>query len=247
MQALLSIHDVMPSSRPAISALLTQLFVSVPLLRPVDITLLVVPGQNWSDDDLLWLRRLAARGHPLAGHGWSHQAVGRRSLFHHVHSAVLSRDAAEHLSKPEHELVAMMLRCRAWFDQHQLPVGPLYVPPAWALGAISEQALMSLPFTLVETLSGVRDVRQGRRLTLPLAGYEADNNWRAMCLSVSNGLNRKLARHFGQIIRVGLHPFDLEHLLADQIVGDLNRVTRFCDYSSLFSVPADAAGLPLSR
>lgn len=247
MRALLSIHDVMPSSRAAVSAMLAQLFVSVPLLRPCDITLLVVPGQDWSDDDLAWLRRMVVNGHPLAGHGWCHQAGSRRSLFHRLHSAVLSHDAAEHLSKPEHELVALVLRCHAWFAHHQLPVGPLYVPPAWAAGSISGQALKSLPFTLMETLSGVRDVRYGKQLALPLAGYEADNEWRARLLSVSNRLNCRWAKSGGRIMRIGLHPFDLEYLLADHIVGDLNRVKQFCDYSSLFSASTDAEVLPLSR
>ena len=233
MRALLSIHDVMPSSRSAVGAMLAQLFVSVPLLRPQDITLLVVPGQHWSGDDLDWLRRMAANGHRLAGHGWSHQAVRRRSLFHRLHSAVLSRDAAEHLSKPEHELVALVLRCHAWFAQHGLPVGPLYVPPAWAMGSISGRALMSLPFTLLETLSGVRDVRGGAQLVLPLAGYEADNDWRARMLVISNRLNWQWAKRSGRIVRIGLHPFDLQYRLADHLIHDLNRVTQFCDYAGL--------------
>lgn len=233
MRALLSIHDVMPSSRAAVSAMLTQLFVSVPLLCPQDITLLVVPGQSWSDDDLDWLRRMAANGHPLAGHGWCHQAASRRSLFHHLHSAVLSRDAAEHLSRPEHQLVALVLRCHAWFEQHRLPVGPLYVPPAWAVGSISRQALMSLPFTLMETLSAVEYIRCGKQQRLPLAGYEADNDWRARLLAISNRLNWGWAKRSRRAVRIGLHPFDLQHLLADHIVRDLNRVTQFCDYADL--------------
>ena len=247
MRALLSIHDVMPSSRAAVSAMLAQLFVSVPLLRPRDITLLVVPGQDWAEDDLCWLRRKAAQGHPLAGHGWRHQAVSRRSLFHHAHSAVLSRDAAEHLSKPEHELIALILRCHVWFEQHALLPGPLYVPPAWALGSISEQARMSLPFSLLETLSGVQDARRGQQRLLPLVGYEADNHWRARMLTISNRLNWNWATRSGRVVRVGLHPFDLQYRLADRIVSDLNRVTQFCDYPSLFSVSADAEALPLSR
>lgn len=247
MHALLSIHDVMPSSRAAVSAMLTQLFVSVPLLRPQDITLLVVPGQSWSDEDMDWLRRMAARGHPLAGHGWCHQAVRPRSLFHHLHSAVLSRDAAEHLSRPEHELVALVLRCHAWFEQHRLPVMPLYVPPAWAVGSISRQALMSLPFTLMETLSAVEDIRCGKRYLLPLTGYEADNHWRARLLAISNRLNWQWAKQGGKVVRIGLHPFDLQYRLAGHIIRDLNRVTQFCDYPSFSSLSADAEALPLSR
>jgi hypothetical protein len=92
---------------------------------------------------------------------------------------------------------------------------------------------MALPFTLMETLSAVEDIRCGRRYVLPLAGYEADNNWRARLLAISNRLNWQWAKRSGRAVRIGLHPFDLQHLLADHIVRDLNRVTQFCDYADL--------------
>jgi uncharacterized protein len=240
MRAILSIHDLMPESRPAISAMLTQLFVSVPALRPKHITLLVVPGKQWSADDLAWLQRLAAAGHPLAGHGWSHRAVLNRSLLHRLHSLLLSRDAAEHLSRPPHELTALVLRCHAWFVEHDLPVGPLYVPPAWAVGRLGAADQQVLPFALMETLSGVTRLRDQHHQRLPLTGYEADSAIRAMFLSASNQFNVALASRTGGMLRIGLHPFDLQYRLAEQLIADLRRVTQFCDYSALLQRGADA-------
>ncbi|MDF1628985.1 MAG: polysaccharide deacetylase family protein [Alcanivoracaceae bacterium] len=239
MRALLSIHDVMPESRPAISAVLTQLFVSIPGLKPQHITLLVVPGRQWCADDLAWLRRLAAAGHPLAGHGWDHRAQKSRSVFHHFHSVMLSRDAAEHLSRPSHELMALILRCHAWFAEHDLPLGPLYVPPAWAVGRLNRAEQQALPFALMETLSGVVRLADQCHQRLPLTGYEADSAIRTAFLSASNRLNVTLAKRAGNMLRVGLHPFDLQHRLAGCLISDLQQVTQFCDYSELLQSRAE--------
>ncbi|MCC1496572.1 DUF2334 domain-containing protein [Alcanivorax sp. 1008] len=244
MRALLSIHDVMPETRPAISAMLTQLFVSVPELQPQHITLLVVPGRHWCVDDLAWLRRLAAAGHPLAGHGWDHRARKSRSLFHHLHSLMLSRDAAEHLSRPSHELMSLILRCHAWFAEHDLPLGPLYVPPAWAVGRLNRTAQQALPFALMETLSGVVRLTDQFHQRLPLTGYEADNAMRTMFLSASNQFNLALARRTGSVLRVGLHPFDLQNHLAERLICHLQQVTQFCDYSQLLQVEAGTSTIP---
>lgn len=243
MRALLSIHDLMPESRLAVSSMLARLFASIPALRPEHITLLVVPGRQWSADDLVWLRHLSSAGHPLAGHGWAHRATNGRSFSHHLHSMLLSRDAAEHLSRPAHGVMALVLRCHAWFVEHDLPVGPLYVPPAWAVGQLGKAAQLALPFALMETLSGVIRLSDQSQQRLPLAGYEADNTMRAMLLSASNRFNVALAARTGRMLRIGLHPFDLQYHLAAQVIADLQRVTQFCDYSQLLQ--SETANLPV--
>lgn len=253
MKGLLSIHDVMPETRAQVSAMLCHLFAMVPTLRPEHITLLVVPGRQWQSEDIQWLQQLAGRGHPLAGHGWNHCARRQsRSLFHYLHAMLLSRDAAEHLSRTSEELQVLVMRCHAWFRQHGLPVSALYVPPAWAVGGMSRQQLQGLPFSLMETLAGVVNLKTGRRYWLPLLGYEADNGFRALCLKISNGLSRWWAARmsvFGGssgVMRIALHPFDFQYQLADQILVDLRSVSDFRCYSELLKASSLTSSLSVS-
>lgn len=209
----LSIHDVTPSSLEGVRRL-------VALCRGragPRITLLVVPGLEWSPGQVDQLRAWSREGLELAGHGWVHRGPPG-SLYHRLHGLLLSRDQAEHLSRPREELVAMVDRGFAWFRDRALPEPDLYVPPAWALGSLTREDLARLPYRWYEILRGFLD-RAGRLHATPLAGYEADTGFRRRALRVTNGLARGVARLTDRPLRIGLHPRDLELLLG----GDLRR------------------------
>ncbi len=79
MQAVLSIHDVMPETLALVQQILTRITV------PADkTTLLIVPGKPWQEQDLKQLRLWQKMGYPLAGHGWHHQA-NTPQTWYHVH------------------------------------------------------------------------------------------------------------------------------------------------------------------
>lgn len=236
LQALVSIHDVMPETRPQVTDMLAQLG-----LPPESVTLLVVPGRTWSAADLKWLRDLQHAGHPLAGHGWFHRCQPPVTLYHKLHSALLSRRVAEHLSFSGDAIVQLVKDCHDWFDQHALTVSSLYVPPAWALGALTREQCGQLPFRHVETLSGLLDTASGDSLRLPLAGFEADTRLRALFLSWFNRVNVARARRHGVPLRIGLHPFDLSLRLAPGILQLIQQVDICCSYESL---SVDAAARP---
>ncbi len=138
-RALISIHDVMPETREQVSQILALL-----PQGPQAITLLVVPGSNWQTADLDWLHQLQQQGYPLAGHGWLHRCEPPISLYHRLHSLLLSRRVAEHLSLSASGIDALIRNCHQWF---------LDVPPAWAMGSISRAQLAAMPFRLFETLT----------------------------------------------------------------------------------------------
>lgn len=208
----------MPETREPVTGLLTRM-AGIP---PERILLLVVPGRDWGREDLDWLRDLQARGYRLAGHGWYHRCGPPRTLYHRLHSLLLSRDVAEHLSLDAAGIKQLIRDNRAWFVEQGLEPPALYVPPAWALGAIDRDELRALPFRYYETLTGLYDARANRFLRLPLVGFEADTAGRAAVLRLSNWLNLCLARLSGRPVRLGLHPHDRDHRLAD----DLDRLLR---------------------
>lgn len=235
--ALVSIHDVMPETLDRVRSLLAELAAR----NLVPTTLLVVPGRDWDHAGIDQLRAWEAEGHVLAGHGWTHRAVTTgRTLRHRLHAAVLSRDCGEHLSRPRGELVALMVRNHRWFAEHGLRPPRLYVPPAWALGALRPADLADTPFALVESLGGVRVTATGRLLRSPVVGFEADTGARAATLRALNAAARARAGRAG-LVRVSLHPHDLELRLADDLRRWLDGIEAAPAYDALLGPTAAAA------
>lgn len=222
--AILSIHDVHPGTLPGVLRTLDVLDAAG--ARPV--TLLVVPGLDWSDEDLAALRGLVASGHRLAGHGWSH-AGPPSGLFHRLHALVLSRDQAEHLSLGRADLRRLVARCHAWFGEHGFEPPELYVPPAWALGSLSRADLAELPFRWYETLAGFVDARTGQLRVHPLVGFEADTLVRQVALRLANRVNLALAGALGRAVRIALHPKDLALRLERDVRAVVERDWRYLD------------------
>ena len=222
LRVLLSVHDVMPQTLPQVARIL-RLCDQLCLAPP---TLLVVPGLAWHSGQIEQLRSWAAAGYPLAAHGWQHRARRIRGLRHRLHSALISRDAAEHLALSRQQLLALMRRSYHWFERADLPRPRLYVPPAWALGDLRADDLARLPYRQVEVTQGFIDVRSAVLTRVPLLGYEADTRSRALALTAWNHGQSLLAERLGQPIRLGIHPHDLELRLADELRAMLARISR---------------------
>jgi len=217
--AIVSIHDVMPETLSRVEDLLGLL--DVHGVGSVD--LLVVPGRDWRAPDIDVLRGWQRAGHRLAGHGWRHKVDRIRGWSHRLHSLLISRDVAEHLALDADGIAALIVRCHDWFGAHDLPVSDLYVPPAWAMGAIRRERLRALPFSRYEVFTGVIEAESGRLMPAPLVGFEADTAGRVWPVRVFNGLNRAVAWASGAPLRVGIHPFDLDYGLG----GDLRRLVAW--------------------
>ena len=140
MQALVSIHDLMPQTMGRVDAILDWL----DALQVPPVTLLVVPGKAWEAGHIERLRELADKGHQLAAHGWQHKTAPRK-LYHRLHSLILSRDVAEHLDLDSAGVLDLITRSGAWFAENGLPKPEFYVPPAWALGFIHQAHLVQSP------------------------------------------------------------------------------------------------------
>lgn len=237
LTTLISVHDLMPETMPEVRRTLRLL--EQQRLAPV--TLLVVPGRDWTPSGIDELRALQRAGYQLAGHGWRHQAARIGGLYHRLHSLFLSRRVAEHLALDPPGIMALIQRCHAWFPDNGLEPPTLYVPPAWAMGAIPAQRLtQDSPFRLYERFDAVIDLSTGQRRRLPLLGYEADNRLRAPVLRLWNTWNRRRAVRSELPLRIGIHPRDLDLGIADDLLRDLQRSSTPISYDALFR-PAEPA------
>ncbi|HHP7235697.1 MAG TPA: polysaccharide deacetylase family protein [Desulfobacterales bacterium] len=228
-KVILSIHDVSPGSLPAVQEILAT-------LTPRQIehcTLLVIPGSGWTPPTLDVLRELQRRGCMLAGHGWCHRSIAPRTLYHRFHSHLASRDVAEHLSRRPATLISLIQRCYDWFVTAQLPLPELYVPPAWAMGALTKPMLNTLPFAMVEYTTGVYHKRRKMFLRLPLVGFEADTPLRTLLLRGWNFVNKAVAGLSGRPLRVAIHPFDLQFRLAASLRRLLAEHRNCCTYDKV--------------
>ncbi|TCS40155.1 polysaccharide deacetylase family protein [Reinekea marinisedimentorum] len=218
--AVISIHDVMPETLSRVEHILQNHLASFPAQR---ILLLVVPGLNWSEAQLARLHRLQRQGYEFAGHGWKHEISGIRGLSHWLHSRLISRNAAEHLSYNQQELISLLTDNYRWFRRHGFNAPELYVPPAWALGALSKADLASLPFAAYETTRGFFRAEEACVSWLPLLGFEADTRLRAGFLKLWNAMNLRLATE-SRPVRLSIHPYDFEYLISGQLQAILNGV-----------------------
>ena len=212
--ALVSIHDVAPDVLSNVQRIIDLFAADRSEFR---CELLVIPGLDWNAKQLDQLKRWSGDGHQLAGHGWHHRSSSPATLWHHIHSFCLSRDVAEHLSKSTAELKSLVTRCAEWFSTHRLQQPRLYVPPAWAMGALKRRDLDGLPFQFFENLHGYYDSNRKVVYRTPLLGYEADTRFRSFALSVFNRFNRSWSGVRGKPIRVSIHPRDLSLRLADSL------------------------------
>ncbi|MBK5968834.1 MULTISPECIES: polysaccharide deacetylase family protein [Thiorhodovibrio] len=225
--ALVSVHDVMPETLPAVERVLDRLSA----LGVAKVTLLVVPGRDWSAADLDRLQQLLQPGHELAAHGWHHRAEHIGGLYHRLHALFLSRQVAEHLALDAEGILALLRRSREWFIQQGFAPPSLYVPPAWAMGAISRARLSAEgPFERYEVFGGIYEARTRAWRATPMLGYEADNATRVLALRLWNALNRRRARAAG-VLRIGIHPHDLDYALAGDLEADLKRFNRHGYYA----------------
>lgn len=222
--ALISVHDVMPETFPEVQYCLEQLA----HIAPEKITLLVVPGKDWSESQLAQLHTWQQQGFQLAAHGWVHCCKPPKTLHHKLHSLFISRNVAEHLSCSEQEVEQLLSRSHAWFVQNNFTAPCIYVPPAWAMGALSQSALARSPFRIFENLHSVIDLQNKQKNNLPLLGFEADTALRAMFLSVFNQVNWWLAKYQGRPLRIGIHPYDFSYKIDKQLTrflhGDIQAI-----------------------
>ena len=208
---LVSFHDLHPGSRDLCERLLRRL-----ATLGVDRTsLLVVPRWHGSapcTEDLsftAWLRELAAAGHDICLHGFTHQAET-------VTGGPLSRLIGKRYTQGEGEFFQITraeatrrvrLGLAMLGGEARLPVFG-FTPPAWLLSAEGRAALVEAGLHYTTTWGGVELLRTGAVLRAPTLVYSCRNAWR-------RGVSRAWVRLWHRwnraapLLRIAVHPGDL--------------------------------------
>ncbi len=227
-ESIISIHDVMPHTLNNIKKIIKILEKNK--CNPA--TLLVVPGRNWSENDINFLKIIQEDGYEIAGHGWYHETKNISTLYHKFHSAFISRNVAEHLSLSNKEIIILMDNCFKWFEKNQFQQPITYIPPAWALGKITNKDIFNSPYKIIETLSGIYFKEKFTRM--PLVGYETDNLFRVVSVSFLNFISEKISKYTNTPLRISIHPNDFSYPLKSKLEKILKSDRKFFGYRDYF-------------
>jgi predicted deacetylase len=207
-----SVHDVSPLSREAVTAILAAL-AQAGVRR---VSLLVVPDYHHSGNitrDAVfasWLREMVAAGHEAVLHGYAHLRERRpdetaRTRFVTRHYTAgegeffdIGFDAARALLARGREELAQCAGVR--------PAG--FIAPAWLLSAEGEAAARDLGFAYTTRLTSVHDLATGRVHLSQSLCWSVRSPMRA---AVSLAWNRLLFQRLqsNPLLRISIHPPDL--------------------------------------
>jgi len=228
MNCNISIHDVRPNNVYKIINIINLLFDKYNIRK---ITLLVIPGLNWNDKQIEILKSLQNKaGIELAAHGWCHKSDSIKTIYHYMHSKLISADSAEHLSKSKLSIIKILNNSHLWFSNQGLNSPTLYVPPAWALGNINKEDLSEISFNEFEMTSGA--FINNKFIFIPLIGFEVKTYFKFIIVKILNLINYLLYSFFG-VLRIAIHPDDFNLLLKRDLDKYLRKVTNNFSLSEL--------------
>ena len=228
MNCNISIHDVHPNNLHKIIEIINLLFEKYNIRK---ITLLVIPGLNWNNKQIKILKTLQEKkGIELAAHGWYHKSKPINTIYHYIHSKLISADSAEHLSRSKPSIIKLLNDSHLWFINQGLNSPTLYVPPAWALGNIDKEDLSALPFNEFEMINGI--FINNKFIFIPLIGFKTKTYFKFIIVKVLNFINYLSYSFFG-LMRIAIHPDDFNLLLKRDIDKYLRKITTNFSFSEL--------------
>ena len=159
------------------------------------------------------LRRRQGDGCEIFVHGYRHDEVGvGRSAWHHLRAIGRTAREAEFLSLSAAEAGERVERGRRVLREVGLePVG--FVPPAWFHGAGLSQVLADCGLAFTEDAWAVRSVASGRRVRASAVRWSTRARHRALA-GVAIARLRRPADRWRPVIRLAIHPPDIEHPLV---------------------------------
>ena len=195
-------------------------------------SLLVVPdhhGRGHFLHDPAFCRRLkalSAAGHEVVVHGYFHrrERVATESARTRWITQVYTADEGEFYDLSEAAAAALLARALADFSRLELPAPPVgFIAPAWLLGGEAMRAVRGAGFRYTTRLGSVEEFLPNEGLRVVHSQslvWSCRNAWRRR---VSRLWNATLARRLrgNSLVRVGLHPPDLQHAAIWEQVREL--------------------------
>jgi predicted deacetylase len=207
-----SIHDVSPVSRDAVTFMLAALA----RLGVQRTSLLVVPdyhhqGNITADADFTaWLRDQVAAGHEAVLHGYYHHRERGRAenLRTRLFTRVYTAGEGEFFEIGLEQARALLARGRNELAEcaGQAPAG--FIAPAWLLSRPGEQAAREIGFAYTARLKSVLDLASRRAVPSQSLCWSVRSEWRRIISRRWNALLFQRLR-FNPLLRISIHPPDL--------------------------------------
>jgi predicted deacetylase len=229
----IALHDVSPLTQRLCEEILSQ-------LRELGVrqtSLLVIPNHHGrapiAENPAFknWLIQNVEAGHEPVLHGYFHQRPRAKSdsFWKQLTTELYTAGEGEFFDLST--AAAAMLLEKGLADLSFLSrriAG--FVAPAWLLGSSAETAVRNLDFSYTTRLNSVRQFASGTDLRSQSLVWSTRATWR---VAMSLIWNRSLAYGLGgaPLVRLGIHPPDLEHARVWNQIRDLVAVatrTREC-------------------
>jgi predicted deacetylase len=223
LSAVVSIHDVAPSTRAASEKIVAELG-----QRGVTVcSLLVVPdyhhsGRSMADRGFVqWLRDLEAAGHEVVIHGYFHTRPRRRgeSLRERLVTRFYTSDEGEFYDLEYEDALRRVSQAQEEFAAAGLtPRG--FIAPAWLLGPEAQRAVADAEMEYTTRLASVRDLRSGEEFPARSLVYSVRSGWRRGASLVWNAALARVMSGAG-LLRLAVHPPDIAHEQVRRQIGAL--------------------------
>jgi uncharacterized protein len=225
-----SLHDVSPLTQSLCEEILAQLG----QLGIAQTSLLVIPNHHQrapiSEDFAFqrWLGQKIESGHEPVLHGYFHQRQKQKddSFRAKLTTEIYTAGEGEFFDLSTAEASA---RAKQGLDDlaflQRKVVG--FIAPAWLLGANAEVAIGGLGFLYTTRLGRVQTFGRSQDIQSQSLVWSTRASWRA---ATSLAWNRYLALRLGSapLIRIGIHPPDLQHSRVWDQVRRLAAETSRC-------------------
>lgn len=209
--AVISIHDVAPSTREECTALLD----TVERIG-AKASLLVIPGP-WrepmaSQDPAFaeWLLGAQSRGHEIVAHGWEHRAVAdpalRVGVVRRLGERLLTRGCSEFAALGADE--AAVRARKALVELRSLGVDPTgFIAPGWSMSREALGVLGSAGFGYTTTRLTVIDLEEPKSLPIPAVCHRPKSAVTMLAARMVVSIVALRCREH-RSIRLALHPDD---------------------------------------